>query len=266
MAIRKPLPFLVLFALVSFSFASTCSPRQFRNVKNRIKREVARTNDKHRWPGRLLRIGFHDCFAGSCDGSIAHELKRTENKGIEVTFNLLKRARKGTCCSLADAIKLGMEVSMELSNGPRLQCHRGKKTKDAKRANPSGRIASPADIFAIQKRKYGNRGFSVKDLVASTMGGHSLGRFHIAGKAFTFTDKEAKFNNAFVRYARGVIAHRIRNLSLFRSKFNALPSDLFITNRFRGSTRRLVDQYARDEGALRRDFKSFMNRLCKMEA
>lgn len=263
MSVRTLVSFVVVAALVSFSIASTCSPHQFNGIKRRIKLEISRTNDRHRWPGRLLRIGFHDCFPRSCDGSIAHELNRGENKHIDITLNLLKRATKNTCCSIADAIKLGMEVSMELSGGPGLNCHRGSKTKDATGANPGGRMPARTDIWIIQKLKFKNRGFSSKDVVASTLGGHSLGRFFRGSKPFTFTNKEDKFNNDFVEYSKGVIIHRLKNGNLFSSKFNALFSDLAITNKFRWSTRKYVNRYAKDEGALRRDFADFMNRLCK---
>lgn len=71
------------------------------------------------------------------------------------------------------------------------------------------------------------------------------------------------FNNDFVEYAQARSDNPRRNGGFARA-FAALDSDLFISDGDRESTRQHVDNYASDEGALRTDFASFMDRLCQM--
>lgn len=259
MMMRFVFVLLLIATVASARRRSNCSPPQFNRIKNKIKSAIRRRRDRKRWSGRLLRAGFHDCLPKSCDGSIQHELRRGENKGIDSTLALLKREIRGTCCSLADAIKIGMVLSMELSGGPRFECRLGTKST-ATRPNPKNRMPQPFHGRRTLMRKF--PGFTQREVLAGNFGGHSLGRFDASPfrrikLGLPFTPTEDKFNN---RFARFMVDRLFRAVTIILPNWNNLPSDRALSKR--RSDRRIVQRYMRREHELRRDFVSFMNKLC----
>ena len=230
---------------------STCTPKQFRDVKNTIRARILASPARDRWPARLLRAGLHDCLPQSCDGSIEFELTRSENFGIEPTISFLKAAINGTCSSLADALKLGMELSTELTRGPKFKCRRGITTV-AEGPNPKGRIPFAFEDFDTIIRKFTDMGFTRNEALAGNFGGHSLGQFG----PFTFDSTPAKLDRAFVKF---VAAGRAPQ-NATASRFNVLPSD---TALFEGARKR-VTKLAVNKRLFRRDFRRFMVKLCAL--
>lgn len=231
----------------SFSTQQHCGPEDWNAMKIRLRNAIARHPEEARWPARLLRAGFHDCFEGRCDASIAHELDRSENEGVEVTIRFLEHVTEGTCVTLADAIKIGLEVTMEIIGAPELNCRKG--TEDAQVAGSRGQIPSetddPQDILEGFRRK----GFTTAEALAGNFGGHSIGRFD--GK--TFTPTESKYGNEFVQF--------IFENSPNNNGFNALPSDRSLG---RHDDRGIVEMFAKDSDTLDTAFARFMQKLCSM--
>lgn len=248
--------FIIAFVIFLACAASqTCNTaREFQAVKRKIRRSIRRQPDAARWPARLLRAGFHDCLPRSCDGSIQFELTRVENIGIDITIRFLQDTIKGSCSSLADAIKIGMVLSTELTGGPSFNCMLG--TKDAKKANPANKIPLAADNFRTILRKLKRKGFTKNEIIAGNYGGHSLGGFDVpnGGPRLSFTPAIDTFNNDFAKFIQD------QSLAQGSSSFNALPSDIELASR----STKIIARFASNENALRRQFAKFMNKLCAL--
>lgn len=244
--------FMLVFLCIApiFAEAQRCSRRDYTHLKKKIRTMIRRSPEQARWSARLLRIGFHDCLVGKCDGSIQFELSREENVRLDIVVDFLKLAIKGTCSSLADAIKIGMELSMELSRGPTLKCPLG--TKDATRASRPGQIGQATDDFNTLIKTFTRKRFSVLEAIAANYGGHSLGGFN-ANPGLPFTPTPDRFNNNFCKF---IIKPK------GKSGFNALPSDEELVSK--ANTKRILARFARDGPLLRNVFGQFMRKLCRM--
>lgn len=134
----------IFVALVIFAVA-TCTDAKFDAVKTSIKQAIDSTDDPERWPAQLLRLVFHDCLPRSCDGIIQFEVRPTENRRLASTVDQSRL--------ILVAIKLGAEVSMELSGGPRFTCRTG-KTTDVATANYRRQRAKAAAF--VNSRVFGS--------------------------------------------------------------------------------------------------------------
>ncbi len=226
---------------------SQCGQRDWDAAKAPLRSTILGHSERSRWPARLLRAGFHDCFEGSCDGSLAHELNRPENNNIGMTIALLRRSIRGTCVTLADALKIGLELSMDLMGAPKLTCP--KATVDAVRAGPVGEIPTSFQDAATILANFRRKGFTVEEALAGNFGGHSVGGF--GGRLFTPT--VASYGNDFAKF----ITRSISNAT----GFDALPSDRTLVN---ADTSKHVQSFADDKTALNKAFASFMQKLCSM--
>ncbi len=224
-----------------------CGQQDWNGVKGTLRSLVLDDSKHARWPARLLRAGFHDCYEGSCDGSLAHELNRPENRNIDVTIDLLRSSIRGTCVSLADAIKIGLELSMELMGAPELVCPKG--TVDAEKAGPTGEIPTLFQGAATILGNFRGKGFTVEEAQAGNFGGHSVGGF--GGRLFTPT--VARYGNEFAKFMTQPFSNA--------TGFNALPSDRTLLE---ADTSGHIQSFADDRAALDKAFGSFMLKLCSM--
>ncbi len=224
-----------------------CGQRDWTGVKGRLRSLVLDNSEHARWPARLLRAGFHDCYEGSCDGSLAHELHRLENRNIDVTIDLLRSSIRGTCVSLADAIKIGLELSMELMGAPELSCPKG--TVDAEKAGPPREIPNRFQDAATILANFRGKGFTVEEAHAGNFGGHSVGGFDDS----LFTPTVARYGNEFAKFMTQPFSNA--------TGFNALRSDRTLLE---ADTSGHVQSFADDRAVLDKAFASFMLKLCSM--
>jgi len=234
----------------------TCPRREYGIVKDRIRAYVRSSNDPDRWPGRFLQLGFHDCLPRSCDGSIQFELERVNNIKLKVPINLLKTIIRGTCVGFADAVKIGVELSMEFSGGPRVNCPKG-NIADATDANPDDKLPQFDDTFGDIIEDFSSMGFNFVETLAGNYGGHALGGFNAPGTNppvhVPFTPHPASFRKDFTSFITG---------NINAPGFNPLPSDitLFSTRR----AKRIVRRFASNEWFLRRQFRKFLSKMCSV--
>ena len=143
---------------------------------------------------------FHDCLAKSCDGSIQFELDRLDNANIEVTIKFRKKVKGESCVALSDILKIGMQVSMELSRGVRFRCPLGNRA-DATQVNPNGQIPRVQDDVETMIRKFVEKGFTIAEALAGNYGGHSIGVFRPPPRGvFPFMPEIDRYGNNFVEF------------------------------------------------------------------
>lgn len=224
-----------------------CGQREWAAAKTRLRSLIADNSEQARWPARLLRAGFHDCYEGSCDGSLAHELSRPENSNIDVTVDLLRSSIQGSCVTLADAIKIGLELSMEMMGAPELSCPKG--TVDATEAGPTGEIPLQGQDAATILSNFRSKGFTVQEALAGNFGGHSVGGF---GRT-PFTPTIQRYGNEFAQF----MTQSIRD----PTGFNAIASDQTLLD---VDVRGNVERFASDRAVLDNAFARFMRKLCRM--
>ena len=226
-----------------------CGMDDWMEMKDRIYDLISSFPDAHRWPARLLQAGFHDCFVSGCDGSIAFELDRQENIRIDITVHFLKMVIDSTCVSLADALKLGMELSMELTGGPPLLCPLG--TSDTTRAGPKGELPHETQNSTVIMNLFRRKGFTDEETLAGNYAGHSIGRF--GAGAFAFTPTEDVYDNTFAKYCM--------NGNKSETQFHALPSDMKLA---KDDANGIVAEFGRNMAKLDAAYASFMTKLCAM--
>ena len=240
---------LLFFTGLFITALGACDDESYAAVKAKIT-EVAKT-DERRWNARLLRAAFHDCIPKSCDGSLRFELKRSENKRISKTVNMLNRARRRTCVSLADALKLGLEVSMELSGGPQVSCPLG--TEDVSSANPTNQLADRGDSLDKILGTFTSKGFNKRLAVAGIVGGHSLG-FDKGKKQFTPTPDVC--DNGFAVFLKKF------GQGERPDGFFAMKSDKLLAKTT--ETKNLIVKLANNKNRFNKDFRRFLTKMCKM--
>ena len=227
---------------------SKCGQQEWDAAKRRMRSLISSDSEQSSWPARLLRAGFHDCYEGKCDGSIAHELERPENIGMEPTIDLIRQSISGTCVTLSDAIKIGLELSMELIGAPELKCPKG-TASDATQAGPTGEIPTVSQDAQTILLNFQGKGFTTQEAMAGNFGGHSVGRFGDT----PFTPTVSRYGNEFAQF----MTNSIRD----PTGFNSLPSDRTL---LQADASGVVQEFASDRSVLDRAFTKFMLKLCSM--
>lgn len=230
----------------------SCPPSAYASVKASIRKAVLSSPDKDRWAARFLQLAFHDCLPRSCDASIIYEFTRRGNMRLDVPINLLEEHIAGTCVGTSDAIKIGLELSMELSGGPSVVCPMG-NIEDAKEANPDDKLPVFSDSFEVIIADFTVMGFELVETLAGNYGAHSLGNFRSPAGTFNFTPKPALFSNDFTKF---IVKGRKKR------GFNALPSDIELFKDPRGAKH--VKKFARNKFFLKQEFSKFLAKMCSI--
>lgn len=177
----------------------------------------------------LVRAAFHDCITATksrrgsgCNGSLRlrEELIHPQNSAFFELRAFLAPILKDTCVSWADAFQIGTEVAMRVTGGPRVFLGRG-RTDAARQDKIDGEIPIAENNFAKLKKIYARKGFNVREMVVSNVGGHALGGFQESGVEKKFTPRPGVFNNA---YAENLV-QRLRS-GRNEPGFNTMSSDL----------------------------------------
>lgn len=92
--------------------------------------------------------------------------------------------------SWADAFQIGVEKGLQLTGGPQVALGRGRDDSPI----PDDVDELPGlEEFGKLKTRFSKKGFSVREMVVSILGGHSLGRFF----GINFTPHPNKFDNLY---------------------------------------------------------------------
>ncbi|KAF9875125.1 putative peroxidase [Colletotrichum karsti] len=122
-----------------------------------------------------MRAAFHDCFPGSCDGSLilANEcLDREENTQIQPICEILGQKAVEYKVSTADMIQAAAAFGVAACGGPKTYFLVGRK--DSNSPNAEGQLPTQDSDAATQIKAFKKKGFSSTDLVA-LVGAHSAG-------------------------------------------------------------------------------------------
>ncbi|KAJ4965955.1 hypothetical protein NE237_017804 [Protea cynaroides] len=135
----------------------------------------------------LLRMHFHDCWIEGCDGSILIDSTKDNKAEKDSPANLslrgyeiiddAKKQIENQCpgvVSCADVLAMAARDAVFWSGGPIYDIPKGRK--DGRRSKIEDTVKLPAPIFNSSDliSTFGQRGFSVQEMVALS-GGHTLG-------------------------------------------------------------------------------------------
>ncbi|KAK6923640.1 hem peroxidase [Dillenia turbinata] len=151
----------------------------------------------------LLRMHFHDCFIEGCDASILIDSTKDNTAEKDSPANLSLRGYEiiddakqqlETQCpgvvSCADIVALAARDAVFWGGGPYYDIPKGRK--DGRRSKIEDTINLPAPTFNSSEliRTFGQRGFSVQDVVALS-GAHTLG----VARCSSFKNRLRNFNS-----------------------------------------------------------------------
>ncbi|XP_031494953.2 peroxidase P7-like [Nymphaea colorata] len=181
-------------AQLSVSFYATTCPSVFDTVRASVRSAVSR---EPRMGASLIRLFFHDCFAGGCDGSILLDGADGEKtaapnvnsvRGYEVIDAI--KARLSTACggnvvSCADIVAIAARDSVVELGGPSYGVPVGRRdsttsNKDGAERDLPGFFENLDAIIA----KFARKGFTAREMVALS-GAHTVGQAQCA----TFRDR-----------------------------------------------------------------------------
>ncbi|CAN6926920.1 unnamed protein product [Brassica oleracea var. botrytis] len=147
----------------------------------------------------LLRMHFHDCFVGGCDGSILLNSTDSERfvgpnlsvRGFEL-IDEIKAELEAQCpsnVSCADIMALATRDSVALSGGPSYNIPTGRR--DGLRTNANGvfNLIGPTASVAAFLSFFGDKDMNTLDAVA-LLGAHTVG----VGSCDLFQDRLVNFN------------------------------------------------------------------------
>ncbi|TLS26134.1 hypothetical protein PpBr36_04871 [Pyricularia pennisetigena] len=176
---------LLVTAPVSVNGNKLCNP--WKPVIADLKTSFKGCNAEARM---AMRAAFHDCFPGSCDGSLilANECNdRPDDNGpiVPICETLAQKAidfKVGT----ADLIQAAGVVAITSCAGPRTHFYIGRK--DSSVPNPEGQLPNSESTAQQQIDACKAKGFTTTDLVAM-VGAHSAG-MSTQGLAFDSTPEK----------------------------------------------------------------------------
>ncbi|KZL75346.1 peroxidase [Colletotrichum tofieldiae] len=125
---------------------------------------------------QAMRAAFHDCFPGSCDGSLilANEcFDREENMQIQPICDILGQKAVAYNVSTADMIQAAAAFGVAACGGPRIYFLVGRK--DSAVPSAEGVLPTQDSDAASQINAFKKKGFTTTDLVA-LVGAHSAGQ------------------------------------------------------------------------------------------
>ncbi|KAH8897547.1 heme peroxidase [Thozetella sp. PMI_491] len=135
-----------------------------------------------------IRLSFHDCFPGACDGSIVLSdecTTRPENQQLIGICGTIGNKAKQYGVSTADLVQFGTAMGIvSCPGGPVIPFKVGRT--DSSTANPNGRMpAANADASSLISQ-FAARGFTALELVA-LVGAHSTAK-NLGGVPLDSTD------------------------------------------------------------------------------
>ncbi|KDN67445.1 putative peroxidase [Colletotrichum sublineola] len=165
------------FLAVVLSVTTTCNARTcppvWTQVAADLKGSFAGCPSEAR---QAIRAAFHDCFPGSCDGSLilANEcFDREENMQMQPICDILGQKAAAYNVSTADMIQAAAAFGVAACGGPKIYFLVGRK--DSSVPNPEGVLPTQDSDAAAQINAFKKKGFSATDLVA-LVGAHSAGQ------------------------------------------------------------------------------------------
>lgn len=145
----------------------------------------------------FVRAAFHDCITvtkgkpeSGCNGSLRLPKKRDNhnNDELDEVLALLDETLPGTCVSYADGIQIGQVTAMDLAtNGKFPQLKIRQDIPDSDKPDTLSELPNRRANFTELQDLFARKGLPSKELIASIVGAHSLGRF--------FSGKEEKERN-----------------------------------------------------------------------
>ncbi|KAI1079162.1 heme peroxidase [Whalleya microplaca] len=123
-----------------------------------------------------IRLSFHDCWPGACDGSIilADECgDRTENIQMVGICGTLGDMATDSGVGTADLIQFAAAMGIAAAGGPSITVKVGRE--DVSTANPENQMPTREDDAATLISAFAAKGFSATELVA-LVGTHSAAR------------------------------------------------------------------------------------------
>ncbi|KAF2761429.1 heme peroxidase [Pseudovirgaria hyperparasitica] len=120
-----------------------------------------------------IRLAFHDCFSGGCDGSmiLANDCSRKENAGLQDTCQKIGDLAKEKDVGVADLIQFAGAAGIKACpGGVSMPIYIGRK--DSTTPAPEGEIPSHLADADTLINQFAAKGFTTTDLVA-LVGAHS---------------------------------------------------------------------------------------------
>ncbi|KAI1336595.1 heme peroxidase [Xylariaceae sp. FL0016] len=197
--------------LAASSVAAQSCPTVWNDVATDIEADFDGCTDSAR---AAIRMSFHDCFPGTCDGSLilAGECTdRGENTQMIDECSTLGDKATSFNVSTADMIQFAAAMGVKACAGPTISFLAGRV--DSSTANAENQIPSPADNATTILDAFTAKGFDATELVA-LIGAHSAAK-DLNGNSLdsTVTDMDTTF---FTETADGSI-----DASLTSDKFLA---------------------------------------------
>lgn len=217
----------------------------YATVKQAFANEIA--NNPSLLPA-YVRAAFHDCVTASpdkpdsgCNGSLrlVAELTNFANSNLGVPMLSITNVVTGTCVSVADGIQLANAVALEISGGPLIASDVVDSSNPRGDATSADTVDLPSrgNSFAQLLEFYKRKGFDATDLVSSSAGGHSLGRFTQGAQRVPFTNQTDVVSG---HYSYNLVQKRSSSTNL--DGFNTLNSDNVLNDD--ASSRTKLDSYA----------------------
>ncbi|KAG7575870.1 hem peroxidase superfamily [Arabidopsis thaliana x Arabidopsis arenosa] len=186
----------VTFAQLRVGFYNNSCPSAETIVRNLVSDEF---KSDPTITAALLRMNFHDCFVGGCDGSILLNSTDSERffgpnlsvRGFEL-IDEIKTELEAQCpsnVSCADIMALATRDSVVLAGGPNYNITTGRR--DGLKTNASGvfDLIGPTASVAAFLSFFGDKTMTTLDAVA-LLGAHTVG----VGSCGLFRDRLTNFN------------------------------------------------------------------------
>ena len=247
-----------------------------------------------------LRVFFHDCMVDGCDASVlvsSNHFNQSErdadlNHSLPGdAFDLVVRAKTAlemTCpgiVSCADILAYSTRHLVKQTGGPFYQVRLGRKdslTSDVSHVEPNVPRANASISQMIST--FESKGFTVREMVALTGGGHTIGFAHckeFSNRIFGYSktsDVEPTLHPKFAERLKELCANYITNPSMaaFLDPITSNKFDnMYFQNLQRGlgllasdqvllsdpRTKPVVETYARDQAAFFTDFGNAMEKM-----
>ncbi|KAJ0164796.1 Manganese peroxidase 3 [Colletotrichum tanaceti] len=162
----------LLLSLTTICHARSCPP-VWTKVAADLRSSFAGCPSEAR---QAMRAAFHDCFPGSCDGSLilANEcIDREENLQMQPICEILGEKAIAYNVSTADMIQAAAAFGVAACGGPKIYFFVGRK--DSAEPNPENTLPTQDSDAASQITAFKKKGFTATDLVA-LVGAHSAGQ------------------------------------------------------------------------------------------